>query len=405
MSVATADAASAAVLRLGLVDQLVSAGSIRSDEVRAAFLAVPRHMFAPEVSLEAAYANDTVRTKRDANGVTTSSISAPWLQAVMLEQAQIRPGMRCLEVGSGGFNAALMAELAGPGGEVTTVDIDSDVTDRARRYLPAAGYERVNVSLADAEAGVAAHAPYDRIVVTVGVWDIPPAWVEQLVEGGRLVVPLRMRGLSRSIAFVREGDRLVSDGHEMAGFVSVQGTGAHPEHLVTLHGEDVGLRFDDPPRVDAEALRAALGQPRVEAWSGVRFGAMEPFDGLMLWLATCLDDFCLLSRARTDTARALVDPASPIATPTLLGGRSFAYLTYRRVEASDGVFEFGAYAHGEDAAELAEVLVDQIVVWDRDHRRGAGACIRVYPAGVAGDEVAADRIVAKRHTNVTISWP
>ena len=75
----------------------------------------------------------------------------------------------------------------------------------------------------------------------------------------------------------------------MAGFVAVQGAGAHPEHLVTLHGEDVGLRFDEPPPVDVGSLRAALTQPRTAAWSGVRFGAIEPFDGLLLWLAPALD--------------------------------------------------------------------------------------------------------------------
>jgi protein-L-isoaspartate(D-aspartate) O-methyltransferase len=103
-----------------------------------------------------------------------------------------------------------------------------------------------------------------------------------------------MRGLSRSLVLVRDGDHLVNVGHEMAGFVAVQGTGAHAERLVTLHGEDVGLRFDDDQRVDTEALRRALRQPRVEKWSGVVFGGMETFDGLFLWLATSLDRFCLL---------------------------------------------------------------------------------------------------------------
>src|SRR5690349_18166020 len=124
---ATADSARADALRHALAEELLSAGSIRSPEVEAAFRAMPRHLFAPDVSLEQAYANDVVRTKSDVHGVTISSISAPWLQAVMLEQARIRPGMRCLEIGSGGYNAALMAELVGPDGEVTTVDIDPDV--------------------------------------------------------------------------------------------------------------------------------------------------------------------------------------------------------------------------------------------------------------------------------------
>lgn len=87
-----------------------------------------------------------------------------------------------------------MAELVGSEGTVTTVDIDPEVTDRACSLLGEAGYSRVNVVLADAETGVAEHAPYDRIIVTAGAWDIPPVWVEQLADGGRIVVPLRMRG-------------------------------------------------------------------------------------------------------------------------------------------------------------------------------------------------------------------
>jgi methyltransferase of FxLD system len=216
----------AEALRNELVTKLLADGSISSREVEAAFRAVPRHLFAPEVPLAEAYANDVIRTKRDEHGMTISSVSAPWLQAAMLEQAELRPGMRCLEIGSGGYNAALVSELVGPTGEVTTVDIDPYVTDRARQYLTGAGYGQVNVVLADAEHGVADHAPYDRIIVTVGIWDIPPSWVNQLTEGGRIVVPLRMRGLNRSVSFVRNGPQLVSLNHQMAGFVAVQGAGA-----------------------------------------------------------------------------------------------------------------------------------------------------------------------------------
>jgi protein-L-isoaspartate(D-aspartate) O-methyltransferase len=392
-------------LRHSLVDELVAAGSIVSREVEIAFRTVPRHLFAPEVSLDEAYANDAVRTKRDEHGTTISSVSAPWLQAAMLEQAEVGPGMRCLEIGSGGYNAALMAELVGPTGEITTVDIDPDVTDRARRCLDGAGYGQVNVVLADAEGGVGEHAPYDRIIVTVGVWDVPPAWVDQLAESGRIVVPLRMRGLSRSVSFVREDAHLMSRGHEMAGFVAVQGAGARPERLVPLHGEEVGLRIDDSRPVDAEGLREALLQPRGEAWSGVLFGGMEPFDGLFLRLATCLSDFCLLTRARTDVARNLADPASPMGTPTLLGGRSFAYLTFREVDPDTSTYEFGAYAHGPDAENLAEAMSEQVRLWDRDHRGGPAARIAVYPAGTPHDQLPQGRVIEKRHTKVTISWP
>jgi protein-L-isoaspartate(D-aspartate) O-methyltransferase len=187
----------------------------------------------------------------------------------MLEQAQITPGMRCLEIGSGGYNAALMAELVSPTGAVTTVDIDPYVTERARRFLAATGYDHVQVVLRDAEQGVVEHSPYDRILVTVGVWDVPPAWREQLAPHGRIVVPLRMRGLSRSVTLEDDGARLVSVDHQMAGFVSVQGEGAHAERLITLHAEDVGLRFDEeePSPDDEVSLRQALLRPRTEVWS------------------------------------------------------------------------------------------------------------------------------------------
>jgi Protein-L-isoaspartate(D-aspartate) O-methyltransferase (PCMT) len=128
---------------------------------------------------------------------------------------QLRTGDR----GSGGYNAALIAEVVRPTGAVTTVDIDAGVIERARTCLTATGYERVNVVLADAEHGVAEHAPYDRIIVTVGAWDIPPAWLAQLTGTGRIVVPLRFAGITRMIAFDRTADTLTADSYRLDGFV------------------------------------------------------------------------------------------------------------------------------------------------------------------------------------------
>src|SRR5260370_4582177 len=111
---------SAEALRAALADQLRAQGAIRSAEVAKAVQAVPRHVFTPGEPLERAYADDSVVTRRNAQGVAMSSVSAPWLQATMLEQAQISAGMRVLEIGSGGYNAALIPELAGPAGDLTT---------------------------------------------------------------------------------------------------------------------------------------------------------------------------------------------------------------------------------------------------------------------------------------------
>ncbi|GAA2862629.1 hypothetical protein GCM10020220_059790 [Nonomuraea rubra] len=87
--------------------------------VEAALRTAPRHLFAPEVSLEAAYAVEPVEVKRDEHGVLISTMSSPDIQAMQLVQADIQPGMRVLEVGSGGYFASLLAELVGPTGHVT----------------------------------------------------------------------------------------------------------------------------------------------------------------------------------------------------------------------------------------------------------------------------------------------
>lgn len=399
--------AEAARRRAAMTDELRLRRDIRSASVAAAFATVPRHRFAPEATLEAAYSVDAaVITKRDEHGLASSSVSAPQIQAVMLEQADIRPGMRVLEVGSGGYNAALIAELVGEDGQVVTVDIDPDVVDRARGCLDAAGYQRVRVICADAEAGVPEHAPFDRIIVTAGAWDIPPSWREQLVDGGLLVVPLRLRGLTRSVVFARAGRRLVSRGYELCGFVAMQGAGAKQERLVLLQGEEVGLRIDGDHEVDAAGLRSALEIPRVERWSGVEVGGYESFNDLDLWLATVVSDFGLLAGSKKAIDAGVVAKSAALGAKTIIEGTTFAYRAPSRPRDDDRtLFEFGVYAHGPNAADLADRYVDLIRTWNDQHRDGPGAHIEVAPAGTPDTEFPEGRVIDKRHTRISISWP
>ena len=106
-------------------------------------------------------------------------------------------------------------------------------------------------------------------MVTAGAWDIPPAWVDQLQpDQGTLTVPLRMRGLTRSIAFARDGDHLASQSAKICGFVTMQGAGAHQERLLLLRGKpEIGQRFDDEWPADPELLNGAL-----DTVSGPRLG-------------------------------------------------------------------------------------------------------------------------------------
>lgn len=127
--------------------------------------AVPRHLFVPEASLEQAYGPDSVVTFRDGDGVAISSASGPRVVAGMLDQLGSRPGDRVLEVGAGtGYNAACLAELVGPDGSVTAVDIGADIVARPACSC-GGGYQRVRVVHGDGAVGVPDAAPYDRIMV------------------------------------------------------------------------------------------------------------------------------------------------------------------------------------------------------------------------------------------------
>ncbi|MFD0352902.1 methyltransferase, FxLD system [Streptomyces sp. NPDC127110] len=391
----------AATLRQEMTRQLVKGGNITSQAVEDAFLAVPRHVFAPEAALEQAYAWDTaVVTKRDEYDRVISSVSAPYIQSMMLEQAELAPGMRAGEIGSGGYNASLMAELVGPDGQVVTVDIDPDVTERARRLLDAAGYGRVEVVCGDGEEGLPGHAPLDRLIVTAGAWDIPKAWTDQLTPDGRLVVPLRLRGLTRSVALDRDGERLVSRSAEVCGFVTMQGDGEHDERLLLLRGKEIALRFDEGWPADPDALNGVFDTDRVEKWSGVTVAKSEPLKGLQMWLATALDGFCLMSvDAKLDTG--LVAPLHKMSNLALLDGDSFAYVAVRL----DGDrVEFGVHGYGPRADAVAEALAEEIRVWNRDHRQDEPA-IYAYPISTPETALPAGRVITKRHRRIVISWP
>ncbi|MEX5635837.1 methyltransferase, FxLD system [Parafrankia sp. FMc2] len=396
------DEEQAGVLRARLVDGLLSGGWIRTAGTEAAFRAVPRHLFTPEASLEAAYADDVVRTKFDADGVAISSVSAPWLQATMIEQARLVPGMRCLELGSGGYNAALLAELVGPTGEVTTVDIDPEITDRATRFLTATGYDQVRVLTRDGWHGAAEHAPFDAIIVTAQAVDISPAWVDQLVDGGRLVIPLRLRGLSRGVAFERHGGQLVSRETQMCGFVRMQGAGANPMRRLALRGDEIALRFDGNYPAKPELFDGILSTPRVDVWTGVHIPPMTPFDTLKLWLATVFDGYCQLDVAK-DTATESLAPAGRPPGDAVVNDASVAYLTCPKI--AESLYEFRVHAFGPDATALAEDLADQVRTWEHDHRDGPDPRVTAHAFGTPDHDLPPGRTLDRAHSRITITWP
>jgi protein-L-isoaspartate(D-aspartate) O-methyltransferase len=189
---ATATDTSPESLRDAMITKIKDDGYTLSPTIEQALRAVERHLFVPDATLEEAYENDIVVTKRGADDQVLSCLSQPSIVALQLGQMEVQPGHRVLEIGAGaGYNAALLAHLAGPHGHVTAIDVDADIVDQARERVAAAGVSNVEVVLGDSALGHEPGAPFDRIVATVGAYGIPDAWLAQLAPTGRLVVPAR----------------------------------------------------------------------------------------------------------------------------------------------------------------------------------------------------------------------
>jgi protein-L-isoaspartate(D-aspartate) O-methyltransferase len=390
-------------LRATMVDRIVAGGWTRSDRVANAMRDIPRHRFVAAAPIEEAYADQAVITKRDSDGAALSCASVPSMVALMLDQLDVQPGHRVLEIGAGtGYNAALLAHLTGSSGQVTTVDIDPEVSAQARQALDATCYGHVHVATRDGALGDAEHAPYDRIILTVGAWDVPPAWWAQLVPGGRLVLPLRWRGQTRTVAFTREDGRLRSDSVELCGFVPMVGQEGERTDHIDDHG-DVALFWDADQPIDPSALRSVFDQPRTAAWSAVTVGAEEPFDGVWLRLTALESGTCRIAAERAAVDAGLCTPAVPVRSPALVERDSLAYFTLRRREEGDTrVFELGAIGHGPNGPDLANRMCEQIHAWGLD--RTARPSITAYPVDSPDDTAIGDSAIPKPHTRLVVAF-
>ncbi len=392
-------------LHADLIDLLLTRKTVTSDRVEAALRAVPRHLFVPDVPLERAYApDDAVVTKRDIDGAALSSASAPGVVASMLEQLDVQPGDRILEIGAGtGYNSALLSELAGPTGRVVTVDIDQDVVDGAQAALASTGYGHVEVVCADGAQGHAPCGPYDRIIVTAGSSDLPPAWWQQLTPAGRLVVPLRITArTTRTIAFDRHDDHLVSRSMLTWGFLAMRGIDAQPEPVVVL-ADGVTLLLGDKRPTPPPDLAHALTQPETRSWSGIPIRSGQPFQNLDLWLATTCQGFCRIVAQPQAVGTGLATPAFRWGGAAVTNETdSLAYLTIRPGEPVDdgSVFELGVRAHGPCRDDLTASLLEQMRRWDKEHRETTPRITAYLKPG----QVSGMPVLDKPHTLLTVTW-
>ena len=344
-------------------------GRLCSAAVEEAFRAVPRHLFLPGVPLSRAYADEAVAVQT-VDGVTTSSASQPSMMAIMLAQLDLQPGHRVLEVGAGtGYNAALMARLVGPDGRVVAVDIDAGLVEGAGRHLAAAGVTGVELVCADGALGHPPGAPYDRIVLTVGSGAVRLEWVAQLAPGGRLLLPLALRGTQLSVALDLGHDGLLrSTSVHRCSFVRLRGVGATAETGTTVGGVSV---LPTDRRLRPAAVRTALARPGAARHVPEPLGAADLWDGFGMWLALREPGTCRFQAGP-------VDPDDP--EPD---GLAAELLPVRGRGASIGIVDDSTEAPG-----LAVVVLDPAAV---PQARGPWS-VRVRSFGPAGDALA-DRLL------------
>ena len=153
-----------------------------------------------------------------------SAASQPSLIFGMLRDLHLTHGHRVLEVGTGsGWNAGLIAFSVGDDNLVYSVDLQADLVEKARQHLNSVGFNRVNLRTGDGGLGWDSKT-FDRIIVTVGSPDIPPAWVESLTDNGILVMPLKTNGAGDPILRLhKQGSKLTGKFTQWAGFMNLQG--------------------------------------------------------------------------------------------------------------------------------------------------------------------------------------
>ena len=379
--------------------------------IEAAFRAVPRHRFLPGVTAKDAYRDQVIVTRVE-NGVAVSASSQPSFMAVMLDQLGLEPGHRVLEIGTGtGYNAALMAEIVGEHGKVVSVDIDTEVAETARACLEETGYRGVTVVCDDGALGYAEEAPYDRIIVTVGAGDIPPALRKQLAPDGRLVVPLSLRGPQRSIAFQRVSDIFV--GISIAACdLSTSGRGEFAGRSTRLAvGTDNRLWIwaDGSRSIDPIGVERLVAGPFREIRTGRVATISEIFGGLYLWLALHAPRFVQFgSTVDAEFPWVLGLPGKLRLTAGLLEASALCILTTGRAKpattfADDRQLPLSVRAFGDGT--LANTFVDLIAAWDVAGRPGtAGLCIVAYPLGADYGPSPGQFVIDRRWSRFVLSW-
>lgn len=191
-------------LREIMVQRQIMARGVKNPDVIKAMLKVPRHLFVPKTRRAYSYEDYPLSIGEG------QTISQPYIVAYMTEALELSPGDKVLEIGTGsGYQAAILGELVK---EVYTIEIVAKLGKRAQQTLHKLGYKNIHVKIGDGYKGWPDEAPFDAVIVTCAPEKVPRALIEQLKEGGRMIIPVgRTGGVQKLVRAVKKGGRLKTD--------------------------------------------------------------------------------------------------------------------------------------------------------------------------------------------------
>jgi protein-L-isoaspartate(D-aspartate) O-methyltransferase len=203
------------IARRRMVDAQIISRGIHDAATIDAFLSVPRHLFVEEALRNQAHSDYPLPIGKG------QTISQPYIVALMIESLMLSPDDRVLEIGTGsGYQTALLAEIAR---EVFSVERIEDLAKRADELLERLGYDNVHIRVDDGTQGWIEQCPFDGIIVAAASPDIPRPLVDQLKDGGRLVIPVGGRSSQELVQATKEGHDIVRRNLGSCRFVKLIG--------------------------------------------------------------------------------------------------------------------------------------------------------------------------------------
>ena len=198
-----------------MVDETIVARDIKDARVIAAMREVERHRLVPPELRPRAYEDNPLPIGFE------QTISQPYIVAAMTEAAQLAPGEKVLEIGTGsGYQAAVLAEL---GADVYSIEIVEPLAKRTHELLARMGYDKLHLRIGDGYKGWPDAAPFDAIIVTAAPEKIPQPLIDQLAVGGRLVIPVGKDGAQELKVLTRKRDGTTSETLFPVRFVPMTG--------------------------------------------------------------------------------------------------------------------------------------------------------------------------------------